>query len=89
MPLVMRAVAWAHPQECPHAGQFLQSFDFDAADGQGFGEFSADIAKAKRFADFAEAMEFWKTVSKVRPVRSDGRPNRPLTALTVTFDKVP
>ena len=33
--------------------------------------------------DAAQAMTAWNTVSSQRPRRPDGRPNKPLTALTV------
>lgn len=68
---------------CPHKGQYLESFDFDAHDGVGFGEFTSDRKRAKEFPDFVAAATFWKTVSKARPTRPDRRPNRPLTALSV------
>jgi hypothetical protein len=42
--------------------------------------------EARRFADNAEAMLAWNTVSKSRPKRPDGRPNKPLTALTVEIE---
>lgn len=77
---------WSPPQL---EGQYLVSFHFDTADGKGFGKFTADEKKAKRFRDMAEAMEFWKTQSKVRPVRQDGEPNRPLTASSVEIVKLP
>jgi hypothetical protein len=41
-----------------------------------------------RFADLAAAVACWKRQSTVRPLRPDGKPNRPLTAFTITFDQV-
>jgi hypothetical protein len=41
------------------------------------------LADARRFAHTSEAMIAWNTVSDRRPLRPDGRPNKPLTALTV------
>jgi hypothetical protein len=41
------------------------------------------LADARRFAHASEAMIAWNTVSDRRPLRPDGRPNKPLTALTV------
>lgn len=38
---------------------------------------------AHRFDSRSEAMLAWNTVSQRRPRRPDGRPNKPLTALTV------
>jgi hypothetical protein len=38
------------------------------------------------FTSIAEAMATWNTVSKLHPRRPDGRPNKPLTALTVEIE---
>lgn len=88
MPYVIVAEGFANGASCPHAGEYLESFDFDG-DEQGYGEFTPDLAKAKRFADVGELMEFWRTQSRTRPKRPDGRPNRPLTALTISALRVP
>jgi hypothetical protein len=80
---VIVAVGFVNRQHCPHAGQYLEWFDFDYANGLGRGEFTKDRTKALEFKDAGEAMTFWKTVSRVKPFRADGKPNRPLTALTV------
>jgi len=77
---------WASDAPCPHVGQYVLSFDFDAHGGIGFGVFTPDRASAMTFASFADAMTFWKTTSKARPIRWDGRPNRPLTAATVEIE---
>jgi hypothetical protein len=42
--------------------------------------------EAHKFASGADALEAWNTVSKTRPVRPDGRPNKPLAALTITVE---
>lgn len=44
-----------------------------------------DPAKAKVFADHAEAMEYWRQSRGTRP---DGKPDRPLTAFTVLISLV-
>lgn len=41
------------------------------------------VEEAKRFEDKLEAWEYWKQIDKREPVRSDGHPNRPLTAFTI------
>ena len=86
---VIRAIGFAHGAECPHAGQWLEFFNHDAWGGQGDGTFTSDPAKAKQFATKTEAMEFWRKTSRVRPVRLDGKPNRPLTALTIEVEPAP
>lgn len=85
---VIIAQGFADGTPCPHEGQYLQSFDFEAYDGQGWGEFTADPAKAKRFSDKLAAAEFWRTISKTRPRRPDGQPNRPLTALSCEITEI-
>ena len=61
-------------------GQYLKSFDVEAHDGRGTAEWTDDVTLAMQFADVVEAVQVWRTQSKVRPLREDGRPNRPLTA---------
>jgi hypothetical protein len=79
---IIRVVGFAWGP-CPFAGQYLMSFDFESGNGLGFGEFTSDRSKAMRFAGLREAMEFWRTPSKTRPLRPDGKPNRPFTATTI------
>jgi hypothetical protein len=88
MKYVIIAVGFENGTHCPHAGQFLKSFDHDAHDGQGFGVFTKSLARAKRFDTREELFAFWQQQSTVRPLRPDGKPNRPLTALTVTTEPV-
>lgn len=85
----IKAEGFANGVHCPHAGAYLKAFDFEHENGIGWGEFTRDPARAKAFASAGEAMEFWRTQSKVRPLRPDGRPNRPLTALTVSVEPLP
>lgn len=47
------------------------------------------ISEAKHFADAGQALEFWKTQSRIRPLRWDGEPNRPLTGFSAQIVKVP
>lgn len=66
----------------PH---FIKEFDPDFADGIGRFDTTNDPLTAKRYDSHGEAFEEWRRTSKVRPKRGDGRPNRPMTALTVEF----
>jgi hypothetical protein len=70
-------------------GEYLRRFDPEYADGRGAAWWTDDPAKAMRFADVGVALETWKTQSTVKPLREDGKPNRPLTAHTITFDEAP
>lgn len=79
--LVCHGLAWAESTEIE--GYFLASFDVDAHDGRGTADWVSNPELAMRFDGFREAMEAWRTQSTVRPLRDDGKPNRPLTAFTV------
>jgi len=68
--------------------QYLVSFDFDALGGRGWGIFSDKPEHAMRFKTLRDALEFWRTQSTVKPLRPDGKPNRPLTASTISVFKV-
>jgi len=83
---LIQAVRFANGVPCPHSWQFLKSFDFEHEDGLGYGTFTKDPNKAMRFVNAAEAMQFWNTQSTVRPLREDGKPNKPLTALTIAIE---
>lgn len=69
----------------PGDGQYLKAFDFEANGGQGAIILTSDLSKARVFADFAEAFEFYRRSPKCKPLREDGRPNRPLTAANWEF----
>ncbi len=69
-------------------GEYLQAYDPDYANGIGRADWTPDKAQAKRFPDFPAALSEWKRESKVRPLRADGRPNRPLSAFSITFETV-
>jgi hypothetical protein len=68
---------------------WLQAYDPEFADGIGKAVETTDPAKARTFPSFEAVMETWKTRSKTRPTRDDGRPNRPLTAYTIQPEKIP
>lgn len=70
-------------------GHYVESCDFEADMSPGsnaaMGSFTADPLKAKQFGGPIEALEFWKTIRKRDGLRPDGKPNRPLTAFTVSI----
>jgi hypothetical protein len=67
----------------PPDGAYLEEADFEYAGGFGAAKWTEDVARALRFESMLDALVFWRTQSKTRPYRSDGRPNKPLTAYTV------
>jgi hypothetical protein len=85
MTCVIQAVGFANGMPCDKAGQYLESFDPDAYGGRGYVTWTPELSKAMRFASVAEAFDMRKCQSAVRPLRPDGKPNRPLTAYIVEF----
>jgi hypothetical protein len=87
---VIRLLAMADAAPCPVAGEFVKTFDPDAADGRGLLATTDTPGHAKRFETAAEAWEFWRQTSRTHPVRlTDGKPNRPMTAFTVSIEDAP
>ena len=69
-------------------GEYLQFADIEAHGGRGYAEFTKKLKRAKRFASYEAAFEFWRAQSKTLPLRPDGQPNRPLTAFNITIEEV-
>lgn len=55
----------------------------------GLAYWTADPDQAMRFDSIPDALHLWQTQSTTRPWRADGKPNRPLTAISITMDTVP
>lgn len=92
MSVVLRCVAVAgvmHDPAASPAGLYLRGFDPEFDNGAGLAEWTSHPDKAMRFAGNAEAVAAWNTVPASRPLRADGRPNRPLTAYTMITEQVP
>lgn len=87
--VLIKIIGLANGGYHPRIGQYVVAFDPTVgADGMVFLETTADPTRATRYADFAAAFELWRAVSPNRPVRSDGKPNRPMTIFTVEFVSV-
>lgn len=86
--IVIRCIGFANGQHCPHEGQYVSHFDHEAWNGRGFGEFTSDPKMAKKFNSIIDAIEFCRLVPKNRRFREDGKPNRPMTAMNVEFEKM-
>jgi hypothetical protein len=74
-----------HSPDIGGAGQYLQSYH-DTPDGRGAATFTTDPAMAKTFDSFEAAMRFWRRQSITKPLRPDGKPNCPLTAMHATVE---
>ena len=67
----------------PESGRYLMDFDVAVHPGHGSFPSTPSIRRAKHFANAGDATKFWQTQSLVVPLRTDGLPNRPLTAYTI------
>lgn len=69
-------------------GLFLKRYDPNAREGRGEADWTDDPAKALTFDDAGEALACWNQQSTAMPTRPwDGKPNRPLTAYTISVEK--
>jgi hypothetical protein len=68
-------------------GKYLEWSDPNAKKGRGAERWTDDPARAVRFDSKEAAMACWQAQSTVKPLRSDGRPNKPMTAWTVTIEE--
>lgn len=68
---------------------WVAGFDIEAHDGRGEVRYTSDVATAMHFPTPGHLLDAWKCQSTTRPLRDDGEPNRPLTALTVEVEAAP
>jgi hypothetical protein len=66
-------------------GSYLASYNPEGDGGNGVATWTRDPAQAMTFATSDAATACYRAVPLNRPLRSDGRPNRPLTRYTVAF----
>jgi hypothetical protein len=66
-------------------GSYLASYNPEGDGGNGVASWTRDPAQAMTFATSDAATACYRAVPLNRPLRSDGRPNRPLTRYTVAF----
>lgn len=74
---------YAEPGVVCAAGAYVVSYDPD-----GETVLTTLIEKARRFDTAGEALVYWRQQSVACPLRPDGKPNRPLTAYTVSVEAV-
>lgn len=67
-----------------HEGRYVARYDPD--DDHDPVATTDDPSDALTFASASGAMACWRRPSTRRPFRTDGKPNRPLTAYTVTVE---
>ena len=59
---------------------YVKAFDPELMNGVGGIDLTNDRQQALRFKSFSEALACWKMQSETKPLREDGKPNRPMTA---------
>jgi hypothetical protein len=67
---------------------WLLSYDPDGRRGMGSIHFTDSVDEAKRYDSAHAVLEEWRRQSGVRPMRPDGKPNRPLTAYSISPQRV-
>jgi hypothetical protein len=70
-------------------GQYVKRFDPNKFEGRGELIPTRNRDEAMVFASAEEAWDFYRQQSTTHPTRPDGKPNRPLTAFTVTIEPMP
>lgn len=71
----------------PATDLWVESHDVDAHDGRGAVEFTDDPAKAQTWPSAMALFDAWRRVPSARPLRADGEPNRPMTAITIECEE--
>ena len=66
-------------------GSYLASYNPEGDAGNGVATWTRDPAQAMTFPTGAAAAACYRAVPLNRPLRPDGKPNRPLTMFTVAF----
>lgn len=84
-PFILRIIAG--PAGAVLAPSWLMAYDVDAYGGTGFVELTPNPEYALQFPDELAVMAAMGSTSRVKPVRPDGLPNRPLAAFTVMVDR--
>lgn len=83
--VAIRLLAWAGGADF-QPGVYLKSWNHDDNGKITAETFTRNIEQAMTFPSVGEALTFWRGKSKTKPFRVDGKPNRPLTVFTITFD---
>lgn len=84
--VIARVIRAADGSPTPHDNRWVKAWNPHTEAGTLELTSTADIAEALRFENALDVLREWQTVSLVEPRRPwDGRPNRPLTGVTIEF----
>lgn len=67
---------------------YVAEVDLEFAHGRGRARLTENRSEAIRYPSKAAVFEAWRASPESRPVRDDGKPNRPLTAYSITPEPV-
>jgi hypothetical protein len=80
---IVEIVGAADGRPTPHDGRYVVAWSPHTMAGDLKLTSTDDITKARRFS-VLEAMSEWRAISRVQATRPwDGKPNRPLTGITI------
>lgn len=88
---VMMLVGLVNGQPHPFDKQYVVEYDpgpENMPQGECLLRVTKNIDLAKRFPSRTSAHEEWRRIDPRKPIRADGRPNRPLTAWSVFIQPV-
>lgn len=87
--VTVQVLGTARGEATVYDGQYVARWSPHTEYGACALETTPDRAQARVFASMSEALEEYRTISNVEPTRPDGRPNRPLTGLSIEIERVP
>lgn len=75
---------------CVFDGKLVEEYDPDDVLGLGVGHLktTSEPVRAFRWPSVGAALGAWQAQSKARPLRFDGKPNRPLTCWAIQIEPV-
>lgn len=79
----VRIIGLPDGRATPHDGRWLVDYDPDTRFGDLRIVTSGDRRAARCFETLADLVAYLRRTSAVQPTRPDGRPNRPITGLTI------
>ena len=89
MSYAMRLLLWANGKPLHCAGEFVKSVHVQEAPNTiEWLTTTPNIKEARTWETPRDALETYEEVLISNPVRPDGKPNKPLTALTVELVKI-
>jgi hypothetical protein len=80
--VIVRVMCGPGGMTTPHDGRYVVRWNPHTRYGTCSVETTEDRRQARRFTA-GQALDAWRTISHVEPVRPDGLPNRPLSGLTI------